>query len=109
MKRDKDFADRSSGNETVRRAVTAVLAWGSWLGALAIFAWSVGAYDRGEAPQWVGLAFVALIGVGVAAGNARAKQALSDTILAAFHAGMAVQEIRTAELREEMRGSHDDA
>jgi hypothetical protein len=93
----------TSGKESALRAVTSFLAWGSWIAAVAIFAYATWQYNpnKGDfAPQWVGFSFILAIGVAVAASAARARHRLSDTILAAFTAGMVAQREQAAELAE---------
>lgn len=91
-----------NGEAVWRKFITA-LAWLSWLAALAVFAYATWQFDpsKGEfAPQWVGFTFITCIGVGIAAGNAKAKHNLSDTILAAFETGMIAQAERTKEISD---------
>jgi hypothetical protein len=66
-------------------------AWGGWAGSLALGIWSVIEYDPNHghfAPQWVGLAFIFLVGVAIAASSARARHKLSDQIVQAFRIGL---------------------
>jgi hypothetical protein len=96
----------TDGHESALRAVIAFLAWGSWAAAIAIFAWATFTYNPNEgefAPQWVGFSFILAIGVGIAAGSARARHKLSDTILAAFQAGLLAQQQHAAELTAKVR------
>lgn len=58
---------------------------------MALGIWSEINYDPNHgdfAPQWVGLAFIFLIGVAIAASGARARHRLSDTIVEAFRIGL---------------------
>jgi hypothetical protein len=77
--------------DRIRRVAIIVAVWGSWSGSMALGIWSVVDYDPNHgdfAPQWVGLAFIFLIGVAIAATSARARQKLSDQIVAAFKIGL---------------------
>lgn len=101
----------TSGRETALRAVTAFLAWGSWIGAVAIFAYATWQYNpnKGDfAPQWVGFTFILCIGVAIAASAARSRQKLADTVLGAFTAGMVAQRESTLELVEQVRQMDDN-
>lgn len=77
--------------EKGRRLIASSLQWLSWWGALGLGFWAVQHYDPSEgkfAPQWVGLGYIFLVGVAIAATNARSRMKLSDTISQAFAAGM---------------------
>lgn len=89
--------------ESIARAVTSVLAWGSWLAVGGLFAYATFQFNPAEgkfAPQWVGFAFIGLIGVAIAAGAARGRHKLSDTITDAFRAGLIAQEVRAEEIKD---------
>lgn len=99
------------GTENAWRHLITFLAWAAWLGALAVFAYATIKYNPNEgnfAPQWVGFTFIALIGVGIAAGNTKAKHNLSDTIVGAFRAGMDAQSELMDERTELIIQSHDN-
>lgn len=77
--------------EKLRRALAVVGMWGGWLGSAGLGLWSVIDYDPNHgdfAPDWVGLLFIFLIGVAIAASSARARHKLSDTIIEAFRIGL---------------------
>lgn len=77
--------------DTVRRTLTIVCMVVGWVGSMTIGIWSAVGYDvtKGHiAPTWMGLAFVFLIGVGVAASSARARQKLSTQMIEAFRIGL---------------------
>jgi hypothetical protein len=109
---DDTLNDRfQKGSESIWRHIITFLAWAAWLGALAVFAYATVHYNPNEgnfAPQWVGFTFIALIGVGIAAGNTKAKHNLSDTIVAAFRAGMDAQSEMMDERTELIIQSHDN-
>lgn len=82
-------------SETTRRKVASIVQWLGWWGALALGFWAVQHYNPAEghfAPQWVSLGYIFLVGVAIAASNARSRMKLSDTIAKAFAAGMEAHE-----------------
>jgi hypothetical protein len=77
--------------EGLRRALASVIQWGGWLGTLGLFLWATFKYDPTEgrfAPQWVGFAFIFLIGLAIAGTTARSRMRLTDAIIHAFRTGM---------------------
>lgn len=78
-------------DERKLRILAIIGAWGGWLGSMGIGIWSEVAYDPNHghfAPQWVGLAFIFLVGVAIAATGARSRHRLSDNIVDAFRIGL---------------------
>ena len=74
-----------------RRFIASALMYGGWLICFGVFLYATLSFDpsKGEfAPQWVSFTFIAAIGVSIAAGAARGRMRLSDTIVSAFRAGM---------------------
>lgn len=77
--------------ERTRRVLAVLAMWGSWAAAMALGVWSVVDYDPNSgdfAPDWVGLTFIFLIGVAIAATSARSRQRMSDQIIEAFRIGL---------------------
>jgi hypothetical protein len=77
--------------ERYRRAFAALTQWLGWAGAIGLYVWSITQYNpsKGDfAPQWVGSTFIACLFVGIVGTMVRSRMRLSDTILAAFKAGM---------------------
>lgn len=75
----------------VRRAGANVAMWGGWAGSIGLGTWSIIAFnpERGDfAPQWVGLAFILLIGVAIAGSASAARYRMAQTIVDAFRAGL---------------------
>lgn len=91
-------AEQRAGRwEKARRAVAILLVLGGWLGSTSIGIWAVVTYDpaKGEfAPQWVGLGYIFLIGVSVAASTARSRMRMTDTIVGAFITGQKLADER---------------
>lgn len=103
MSRSTNFRD---GGESVRRAITGTLAWGGWLATILLGLWSSLHYNpaQGEfAPQWVGLSFILSVGVAIAAGAARGRHKLTDTVLAAFAAGVEAARLRQDEMEDRIK------
>ena len=93
--------------ERTRRRLTVFLLWGGWFTTAAIFLYSTLQYNPAEgefAPQWVGFTFIGCIGVSIAAGVARGRQTLSDTIVTAFRAGADAYDKRA----DERRARHEE-
>lgn len=96
--------------DRARKVLAIVCMWGGWLGSMAIGVWSAVAYDvqKGHvAPTWMGLAFVFLIGVGVAASNARARQRLSDQFVETFRIGLMANGHNQRKPQDEQPTEHD--
>lgn len=82
-------------DEATRRRIASLFQWFGWWGSLSLGLWAVHHFDPSEghfAPQWVGLGYIFLVGVAIAASNARSRMKLSDTISQAFSAGMDAHE-----------------
>lgn len=78
--------------ERARRATAALAQWLGWGGAIGLYVWSITTYNPSEgrfAPQWVGSTFIGCLFVGIVGTMIRSRHRLSDTILAAFKAGVA--------------------
>jgi hypothetical protein len=89
--------------ESGRRVCAACAMWGGWLGSIGVFTYASLSFDpdHGDfAPQWVGFAFIMLIGVAIAGSSARARMRLTDTIVGAFKAGFKAAE-HAAQRRKE--------
>lgn len=93
-------------NITAMRAVALVSMWGGWLGSAALGLWSILEYDPNHghfAPQWVGLAFIFLIGVAIAGTSSAARFRMAETIVGAFKAGLGAQDKRDDERRADRK------
>lgn len=89
--------DSSAKEEAFRNGAALFLVIAGWLGSAILGLWAVFAYDpsAGEfAPQWVGLGYIFLIGVAVAASTARSRARMTETVIAAFKAGQAIADDR---------------
>lgn len=98
--------------ERTRRLLAIVGMWGGWAGAMGLGVWSVVDYDPNHgdfAPDWVGLAFIFLIGVAIAASSARARQKLSAQIIEAFRIGLTVNGQRLTQQRQGKHASEQPA
>lgn len=92
--------------ERLRRATACVAQWGGWLGAIALYVVTVVQYDTlEERPPWIGSGFVLLLFIAVVGTTVRSRMRLTQTIIAAFQAGVEVQRIRD---RKFMNGEKDD-
>lgn len=89
--------ERRSKMEAFRRMLAAGLVMGGWFGSLSLGVWAVVSFDPNEgkfAPQWVGLGYIFLIGVAVAASTARSRMRMTDTIVSAFKTGQKIADDR---------------
>lgn len=88
--------------ERLRRATAFVAQWGGWLAAISLYIWSTTQYQTvQERPPWIGSAFIFCLFVAIVGTLVRSRMRLTQTILAAFQAGVEVQRIR-----DEKNGHH---
>lgn len=92
-------------SEEHRRFFALVFAHVGWWGSFVLLCIIIsmgGSKPAGKAPPWLGLIFILLMGVGIAAGSALSRMRLSRTIVTAFERGydMAVTKARAERLEE---------
>lgn len=76
--------------EEHRRTMALVLAHTGWWGSVLLLVVIIsmgGSKPAGNAPPWLGLVFIILMGVGIAAGSALSRMRLARTIEMAFERG----------------------
>lgn len=103
MSGDTDGGPKEIIPERGRRTIAAALMYGGWLACFGVFLYATLSFDpsKGEfAPQWVSFTFIASIGISIAAGAARGRMRLTDTIVSAFRAGMTAAELLDQERRD---------
>jgi hypothetical protein len=90
--------------EHIRRFLASLAQWVGWFGAFTLYLYSITQFNpsKGDfAPQWVGSTFIICLFVGIVGTLVRSRMRLSQTILAAFRAGVEIQR-----LRDEKNGNH---
>lgn len=106
--------------EDRRRIFAQIAAHGGWWGAVVLLGINIalgGAEPAGDAPPWLGLIIVVLIGVGIAGGTSLSRMRLAEVITRALEVGASVAASGAQErqrqiielLREELndRKAHD--